>query len=354
MGYKEMNLFKGTQVAKDALARINAKLGFVADMLDEEEEEKEEQEEVLEEHFEIIDENNMEVSNSTMESDDLIEANKTITKRHADEYHDDDEEEGQIKDKLLFEDVLLMYNLCRYERARNPDSVSTWCAPFEKEDLMVMEYYVELEYWHKNGYFYEINSQFACPLMENLFTAFEGHLSKDEQSEMATANNMTINNTSEKDSTEAEQEMDTPAKATLYFSHSEAVLPFLTLLGLNKDDYALTHDNYEEAKERRYRVSKMGPFSANVGFLMMECDEAPMNRIMTLVQEKPVMLPKCDSLACDWQIFKENYKDDISCKFEEICEDDGTPLSVTSLQSNSFKIIANYVLLALCFLVSLA
>ena len=52
----------------------------------------------------------------------------------------------------------------------------------------------------------------------------------------------------------------------------------------------------------------MGPFSANVGFLMMECDEAPMNRIMTLVQEKPVMLPKCDSLACDWQIFKENYK----------------------------------------------
>ena len=52
----------------------------------------------------------------------------------------------------------------------------------------------------------------------------------------------------------------------------------------------------------------MGPFSANVGFLMMECDEAPMNRIMTLVQEKPVMLPKCDNLACDWQIFKENYK----------------------------------------------
>ena len=39
-------------------------------------------------------------------------------------------------------------------------------------------------------------------------------------------------------------------KATLYFSHSEAVLPFLSLLGLNKDDYALTHSTYEEAKER--------------------------------------------------------------------------------------------------------
>ena len=58
---------------QDALARINAKLGFVANMLDDEEKEGEEQEEILEEHFEIIDENNMEVSNSTMESDDLIE-----------------------------------------------------------------------------------------------------------------------------------------------------------------------------------------------------------------------------------------------------------------------------------------
>ena len=45
--------------------------------------------------------------------------------------------EGQIKDKLLFEDAVLMYNLCRYERARNPDSVSTWCAAFQEEDLMV-------------------------------------------------------------------------------------------------------------------------------------------------------------------------------------------------------------------------
>lgn len=65
---------------------------------------------------------------------------------------------------------------------------------------------------------------------------------------MATANNMTITNNAS-DSME-EEEIYTPPKATLYFSHSEAVLPFLSLLGLNKDDYALTHDNYEEAKER--------------------------------------------------------------------------------------------------------
>ena len=41
-----------------------------------------------------------------------------------------------------------------------------------------------------------------------------------------------------------------PPKAVLYFAHSETVLPFLALLGLNKDEYALTHSNYEEAMTR--------------------------------------------------------------------------------------------------------
>ena len=41
-----------------------------------------------------------------------------------------------------------------------------------------------------------------------------------------------------------------PPKAVLYFAHSETVLPFLALLGLNKDEYALTHSNFEEAMTR--------------------------------------------------------------------------------------------------------
>ena len=59
-------------------------------------------------------------------------------------------------------------------------------------------------------------------------------------------------NASEEADSAEEQEMfeKVGPKATLYFSHSEAVLPFLSLLGLNKDDYALTHSTYEEAKER--------------------------------------------------------------------------------------------------------
>lgn len=95
-------------------------------------------------------------------------SNKTMEKREI-------ADGGQVMDELNFEDALLMFDLCRYEQSRTPEKISVWCAAFSDEDLQVMEYYEELKYWHKDGYFYEINTQFACPLMENLVTTFEGY-----------------------------------------------------------------------------------------------------------------------------------------------------------------------------------
>ena len=51
----------------------------------------------------------------------------------------------------------------------------------------------------------------------------------------------------------------------------------------------------------------MDPFASNVGFLLLDCVEEPMERIMLLHQERPVKLPKCDREDCDWQKFKEIY-----------------------------------------------
>ena len=57
---------------------------------------------------------------------------------------------------------------------------------------------------------------------------------------------------------------------------------------------------------RKYRVSKIAPFASNIGFLMMECEEAG-PKVMTFLQERPVQLPKCEDLACDWKTFKDIY-----------------------------------------------
>lgn len=49
------------------------------------------------------------------------------------------ESEGNLtaNDTLSFEDVQLMYDLCRYEKAFYPQSVSIWCSPFQQRDLEV-------------------------------------------------------------------------------------------------------------------------------------------------------------------------------------------------------------------------
>ena len=81
---------------------------------------------------------------------------------------------GQITDRLEFEDIVIAYDLCRYQQSKTPEDTSPWCAVFDSEDLKIMEYYEDLKYWHKEGYFYELNTQFACPLMENLVETFDG------------------------------------------------------------------------------------------------------------------------------------------------------------------------------------
>ena len=38
---------------------------------------------------------------------------------------------------LSFEDVQLIYNICRYEAAWHPQDTSYWCSAFSEEDLRV-------------------------------------------------------------------------------------------------------------------------------------------------------------------------------------------------------------------------
>ena len=74
----------------------------------------------------------------SIENGTEINANKTLEKREV--------ADGQVLDELSFEDVILIYDLCRYEHAREPEKVSVWCAAFNQDDLEVFEYYNELEY----------------------------------------------------------------------------------------------------------------------------------------------------------------------------------------------------------------
>lgn len=197
---------------------------------------------------------------------------------------------GLSNEDISLNDVELMYDMCRFDKAWNPEKISAaWCVGFDTDDLKVLEYAEELKYWYKNGYGSQLNTVTACPLMKNLVNIF----------------------------TRNEEESSNLPVAYFYFSHSEAVLPFLSLLGLYKDKEILKHDNYRQVQDRHYRTSKIGTFSNNVVFVDLKCQEK--NYVMTLHQGKVVKMPECSSEYCEMEEFKSIYQSAISCPIEEIC-----------------------------------
>ena len=106
--------------------------------------------------------------------------------------------------------------------AQRKSKFSIWCEMFEKEDLKILEYLEDIKYWHTHGFFQDLNTKVACPLMENLVDTFD-------------------------------MENDNMPRSTLNFGHTDEILLFLSLLGLNQDEISLKHNNFERAKSRKYR-----------------------------------------------------------------------------------------------------
>lgn len=57
-------------------------------------------------------------------------------------------------------------------------------------------------------------------------------------------------------------------KVTALFTHSTAFDQFLVALDANKDDTPLTAENYEQMKDRKWRVSKFGMFATNIATVL--------------------------------------------------------------------------------------
>ena len=85
----------------------------------------------------------------------------------------------------------LLFDICRFDRSRNPDLPSPWCAAFDPEDLkvnfkfpkkyffsislvnQVLEYAQDLQQWYKSSYGSDINTDIACPLIQDMAKIFK-------------------------------------------------------------------------------------------------------------------------------------------------------------------------------------
>lgn len=74
--------------------------------------------------------------------------------------------------RLSFEDVHLMFAMCRFENAIHPDKTSPWCSVFCRDEVEVMEYDEDLDYYWTDGYGYPINYEQACPPVKDFLDHF--------------------------------------------------------------------------------------------------------------------------------------------------------------------------------------
>lgn len=68
-----------------------------------------------------------------------------------------------LRRNITLEEITIMYTTCAFESAWNNGSLSQWCALFDLEDLRVMEYLEDLDYYWKDGPGFKINYEQACP-----------------------------------------------------------------------------------------------------------------------------------------------------------------------------------------------
>lgn len=94
----------------------------------------------------------------------------------------------------------------------------------------------------------------------------------------------------------------------------------MTSLNLFQDIEPLLSDNYEKQINRLFKSSKIAPFSSNVAFVLLKCNETTENKykIKILINELPVGLINSGSLFCQNNQNKANFSIQSSlCAYQE-------------------------------------
>lgn len=105
----------------------------------------------------------------------LKEKRAFVASSHVENLLNEFKEFTQI-DHLTIEDVELIYTICGFETSWQYqlfDGSSVWCSIFQKDQLKIMEYLEDLEYYWIDGPGFEITRKVACKTVEDIFIQLE-------------------------------------------------------------------------------------------------------------------------------------------------------------------------------------
>lgn len=214
----------------------------------------------------------------------------------------------KVSNKLKFKSGMLeeehivgMYTACMFEVAIY-DRENTWCELFEEEDLLVLDYLSDLKQYWKRGYGHPINYQIGCPLLERIVTSLKNATESSPEEAMHGA---------------------------FMFAHGETLQPLYALLDLFKDAEMLRADNFPKQHERKYRVSRITPFGANIAFVLYKCsikdngsktvEGMQSFMVQVFVNEELTALPCCkNQTECSFDMFLQCF-DNTACNLSSLC-----------------------------------
>ena len=92
-------------------------------------------------------------------------------------------------------------------------------------------------------------------------------------------------------------------------------------LKIGQDNSTLKSDNVLEMHDRKWRTSFIGPFGANIAFVLQRCEEEeePVWRVGLWINEVLTMIPGCEEMWCEIGDFGEAFPEIDNCDFDTIC-----------------------------------
>lgn len=210
---------------------------------------------------------------------------------------------------LSMENIDLMWEMCRYDKAWKYVSLSPWCAAFTEDDLKVMEYRADLQYYYLYSYGDQLNVELGCPPVKDMLDHFS-------RVEMAA---------------DGGDGFDTvpPPVGVFYFTHDAVLHMMLAALGVEKDPIPLTAHNMEQQAKRLFRTSFIGSFAANLAAVFYQCDQGEKHRVMFYLRERIVDMEGCQVGLCSWAHLRTRLRNAQLCS-RKICNASGAAAAMPS------------------------
>ncbi|KAJ4443227.1 hypothetical protein ANN_04895 [Periplaneta americana] len=221
--------------------------------------------------------------------------------------------------KLTYVQMDQMYDMCRFDKAWNIRSTSPWCAAFSKEELQLLEYREDLEYYYHAGYGNDINIKLGCTTVRDMINHFSQLEDRNHRDNIQPA-------------------------GIFYFTHSSAIQMTLAQLGIAKDSEHLTHSNYNSMRNRKWKTSDIAPFASNLAAVFFKCEMEEMHRVIFYLGEHLVRYEGCNVGLCSWSYIKDKFANVASQCNLDFCSLDGSgshrQLAISWLTASAFVVVS--------------